>query len=201
MFLWAFCSKSVLFSIRVREFSIYFLLTLRYNFLFSDFNLFVQLSALLGKKEADKLQNKLKDYGLCQRKLAENTLTFVDLFAIPLNVDMDRFVRAQSKVSYWPRDCYEYVLLLLIILFEPRHMTQPDTVYNMQTHFSELLFKYLITTSEGENRSKALGRFGSGINCITKCVELHDLFTATSEQHYQFDLDLYMLLEEMPFLC
>ena len=92
-----------------------------------------------------------------------------------------QIAETQSQISYWPRDCYEYVLLLLIILFEPRYMKKPETVYRMQTYFSELLFKYLLTTSAAEEgKPKALARFGSGIDCISKCVELNDLFTRTN---------------------
>ena len=146
----------------------------------SGYNLFVQLSALLGQKEVEKLQRKLLDYGIGSGQLEGNTFTYFDLFFLPETdfQSLDRFVQIQSQVSYWPKDCYEYVLLLLIILFEPRHIKSPEKVYGMQTYFSQLLFKYLLTTSSaGDGRSKALARYGSGIDCISKCTELHDVFT------------------------
>ena len=146
----------------------------------SGYNLFVQLSALLGQAEVEKLQKKLLDYGIGSGQLEGNTFTYFDLFFLPETnfQSLERFEQIQSQVSYWPKDCYEYVLLLLIILFDPRHIRSPEKVYGMQTHFSQLLFKYLLTTSSaGDERSKALVRFGSGIECISKCTELHDVFT------------------------
>ena len=145
----------------------------------SGYNMFVQLSALLGQSEVEKLQKKLLDYGIGSGQLEGNTFTYFDLFFLPETdlESLDRFVQIQSQVSYWPKDCYEYVLLLLIILFEPRHIKSPEKVYGMQTYFSQLLFKYLLTTSSsGEERPKALVRYGSGIECISKCTELHDVF-------------------------
>ena len=144
------------------------------------YNLFVQLSALLGQKEVEKLQRKLLDYGIGSGQLGGNTFTYFDLFFHPETdfQSLDRFIHIQSQVSYWPQDCYEYVLLLLIILFEPRHIRDPEKVSEMQTYFSQLLFKYLLTQSSGgEDRQKALVRYGSGIECISKCTELHDVFT------------------------
>ena len=107
-----------------------------------------------------------------------------------------RFVRIQSQISYWPRDCHEYILLLLIILFEPSHIAETGTVDRIQTYFSQLLFKYLLTISEGERRWKAVGRFGSGIDCISKCAELHDLFT---KRMFPLTDDIKLLFDEMPF--
>ena len=146
----------------------------------SGYNMFVQLSALLGQSEVEKLQKKLLDYGIGSGQLEGNTFTYFDLFFLPETdlESLDRFVQIQSQVSYWPKDCYEYVLLLLIILFEPRHIKSSEKVYGMQTYFSQLLFKYLVTTSSpGDERSKSLVRYGSGIECISKCTELYDVFT------------------------
>ena len=109
----------------------------------------------------------------------------------------------QSQIGFWPRDCHEYILLLLIILFEPRHTSDTGwrLVDRIQTFFSQLLFKYLLTISEGERRAKAVGRFGSGIDCISKCAELQDLFTKGNLPE-TYDLqksDIKMLFDEMPF--
>lgn len=144
---------------------------------------------MLGQKEVGKLERKLLDFGISRGQLEGNFFTYFDLFLLPEtdfdSLDRDRFTQIQSQVSYWPTDCYEYILLLLIILFEPRHLAAPEKVYEMQTYFSELLFKYLLTTSTaGEERQKALVRFGSGIECISKCTELYDLFTNSKKMQF-----------------
>jgi len=167
------------------------------------YNLFVQLSALLGQREVDKLNKKLTAYGICHEEVAKNTFRFNDLFVVPFDLDMEKFMRIQSQVGFWPRDCHEYILLLLIILFEPRHTSDTGwrLVDRIQTFFSQLLFKYLLTISEGERRAKAVGRFGSGIDCISKCAELQDLFTKGNLPE-TYDLqksDIKMLFDEMPF--
>ena len=135
------------------------------------------------------------DFGISSGQLEGNTFMYFDLFFLP-EADfsrLDNFIQIQSQVSRWPRDCYEYVLLLLIILFEPRHLRASEKVYEMQTYFSQLLLKYLLSTSTpGEERQNALVRFGSGIECISKCEELHDLFTNSNNhlvnEKMQFEL-------------
>ena len=75
-------------------------------------------------------------------------------------------------------------------------MTETGTVDRIQAYFSHLLFKYLMTTSQGERRWKVVGRFGSGMDCISKCAELHDLINQTN--HLQA-ADILMLFDEMAF--
>ena len=85
MFQWGLCSRSAHSSIQVRDITRVSGLS---KCLSSGYNLSVQLSALLGHKEVDKLKRKLQAYGLGE--IGVNTFKFVDLFEFPLHVDMDR---------------------------------------------------------------------------------------------------------------
>ena len=85
MFRSGFCFKSVLSSIQVRVFY------LRSGLFISctGYNLDIQLEALLGQREVEKLKRKLKAYGI-SHEMAENTFKFNDLFAFPPDIDMER---------------------------------------------------------------------------------------------------------------
>ena len=56
----------------------------------SGYNLPVQLSALLGHKEVEKLRRKLDGWLKGLGEMAVNTFKFDDLFWFPLHVGMDR---------------------------------------------------------------------------------------------------------------
>lgn len=100
----------------------------------------------------------------------------------------------QGVISNWPRNYQEYILLLLNILFQPR---ETGTVERIQNYFSQLLFKYLLTSSEGDKRSQAAVRFGRGMDCKSKCTELQHWITKnmTNTTTELSDADILMLFD------
>ena len=86
MFQWESCSRSAHSSIQVRDVT----RVSGLSCLSSGYNLPVQLSALLGHKEVDKLRRKLDGWLKGLGEMAVNTFKFDDLFGFPLHVDMDR---------------------------------------------------------------------------------------------------------------
>ena len=81
---------------------------------------FEQLSAVLGVKDVEKLQKKLVEY--TGTDLGNRKLDYTDLFDSPDPEDMMRFRHLQRQVSSWPQDCYEYVLMVLLLVFIPQEV-------------------------------------------------------------------------------
>ena len=84
------------------------------------------MSAVLGVKDVEKLQRKLVEY--TGTDLGTRKLVYTDLFDSPDHEDMQRFRQLLRQVSSWPQDCYEYVLMVLLLVFIPQE------VFPMEKH-------------------------------------------------------------------
>jgi len=141
------------------------------SFFSPELSWFEQLSAVLGVKDVEKLQRKLVEY--TGTDLGNRKLVYTDLFDSPHPEDMHRFRQLQRQVSSWPQDCYEYVLMVLLLVFIPQEEMTDGGVYvgEMQSQFSDLLYRYL-TNKFKKTPGVASLRFGKAIENISHCEEL-----------------------------
>jgi len=143
-----------------------------------------QLTLLIGAEEVDRLYRKLKTLNV--QHLDDRRVDYVDMFGHSSVTD-ENFLEMVKDIGSWSQDPYEYVLLCKVLMFCPDVLSpsiplvQNIQTQNTQNKFAVLLYKYLNKKHQNEP-GIAVSRFAGGINVVTKCKHLYNLWITELKQ-------------------